>query len=99
MWWSCARSSAAAQPARAVSDRTFQSRRQLHKESLQLLAALVDMHSVANIINVLINELDYLQEILREAEPLQPAVDAVQQINHRLRSSDDIGTELGNRLK
>jgi signal transduction histidine kinase len=62
-------------------------------------AALIDMHSVVNIINVLINELDYLQEVLPDAKPLQRAADEVQQIHHRLRSSDDIETELGNLLK
>ncbi len=61
--------------------------------------ALIDMHSVVNIMNVLINELDYLHEVLPEAKPLQRAVDEIQQINHRLRSSHDIGTELGNLLK
>ena len=61
--------------------------------------ALVDMHSVVNIMNVLLNELEYLQEVLREAEKLQPAVDAVQQIHVRLCGSDDIATELGNLLK
>ena len=61
--------------------------------------ALVDMHSVVNIMNVLLNELEYLQEALREAEKLQPAVDAVQQIHVRLCGSDDIATELGNLLK
>jgi signal transduction histidine kinase len=61
-------------------------------------AALVDMHSVVNIINVLLNELDYLQEVLGEGEQLQPAGDAVQQIHHRLRSSGDLGAELGNLL-
>jgi len=39
--------------------------------------ALIDMHSVLNIMNVLLNELDYLQEVLRVGEQLQPAVDAV----------------------
>jgi len=57
------------------------------------------MHSVVNIMNVLINELDYLQEVLPEAKQLQRAVDEVQQINHNLHSSDDIETELGNLLK
>ena len=61
--------------------------------------ALIDMHSVVNIMNVLINELDYLQEVLPEAKQLRRAVDEVQQINYRLRSSDDIETELGNLLK
>jgi signal transduction histidine kinase len=61
--------------------------------------ALIDMHSVVNIINVLLNELEYLQEVLPEARQLQRAVDEVKQINHRLRSSNDIGTELGNLLK
>jgi signal transduction histidine kinase len=60
--------------------------------------ALIDMHSVVNIMNVLINELEYLQEVLREGEPLRRAVDEVRQINHSLRSSDDIGTELSNLL-
>ena len=62
-------------------------------------AALIDMHSVVNIVNVLLNELEYLEEVLREAEKLQSAVDAVQQIHVRLCSSDDIATELGNLLK
>jgi signal transduction histidine kinase len=62
-------------------------------------AALIDMHSVVNIMNVLVNELEYLQEVLRKEEPLQPALDAVQQIHLRLRTSDDIGAELGDLLK
>jgi signal transduction histidine kinase len=62
-------------------------------------AALIDMHSVVNIMNVLLNELEYLQEVLRKEEPLQPAVDAIQQIHGRLRNSDDIGAELGSLLK
>ena len=61
--------------------------------------ALIDMHSVVNIINVLVNELDYLQDVLQEAKQLQRAKDEVQQIYHRLRSSDDIEAELGNLLK
>ena len=61
--------------------------------------ALIDMHSVVNIMNVLINELDYLQETIAEAKQLQSAADEVQQINHQLRNSDDIGTELSNLLK
>jgi signal transduction histidine kinase len=61
--------------------------------------ALIDMHSVVNIINVLINELDYLQDVLQEAKQLQRAKDEVQQIYHRLHSSDDIEVELGNLLK
>lgn len=63
-------------------------------DSLELTreqAALVDMHSVVNILNVLLNELEYLQEVLPEGKPLQPAVEAVQQIHLRLRSSDDLG--------
>jgi signal transduction histidine kinase len=62
-------------------------------------AALIDMHSVVNIVNVLLNELEYLQEVLREAEKLQSAVDAVQQIHLRLSESEDIGTEIGDLLK
>jgi signal transduction histidine kinase len=61
--------------------------------------ALIDMHSVVNIMNVLLNELEYLQEVLREGEQLQPAVDAVQQIHLRLRTSDDVGADLGDLLK
>jgi signal transduction histidine kinase len=61
-------------------------------------AALVDMHSVVNIMNVLLNELEYLQEVVQEGEQLQPALDAVQQIHVRLRSSDDLGAELGELL-
>ncbi len=61
--------------------------------------ALIDMHSVVNIMNVLINELDFLQEAFQEGEPLQRAVDEIQQINYRLRNSADIETELGNLLK
>jgi signal transduction histidine kinase len=61
--------------------------------------ALIDMHSVVNIMNVLVNELEYLQEVLRKAEPLQPALDAVQQIHRRLRTSEEIGAELGDLLK
>ena len=61
--------------------------------------ALIDMHSVVNIMNVLINELDYLQETFQEGEPLQRAADEIQQINHRLHNSADIETELGNLLK
>jgi signal transduction histidine kinase len=62
-------------------------------------AALIDMHSVVNIMNVLVNELEYLQEVLRKEEPLQAAVDAVQQIHLRLRASNDVGAELGDLLK
>ena len=62
-------------------------------------AALIDMHSVVNIMNVLLNELEYLQEVLREREQLQPAVDALQQIHLHLRTSDDAGAYLGNLLK
>jgi len=62
-------------------------------------AALIDMHSVVNIMNVLLNELEYLQEVLREGEQLQAAVDAVQQIHLRLPTSDDVGADLGNLLK
>jgi len=61
-------------------------------------ASMVDMHSVVNIVNVLLNELEYLQEVLREEQQIQPAVDAVQQIHVRLRSSDDLGAELGDLL-
>jgi signal transduction histidine kinase len=61
--------------------------------------ALIDMHSVVNIMNVLINELDYLQETFQEGEPLQRAADEIQQINHRLHNSADIETELGNLLQ
>jgi signal transduction histidine kinase len=61
--------------------------------------ALIDMHSVVNIMNVLINELDYLQEVLPEAKQLQRALDEIRQINHQLHSSDDIETELSNLLK
>ena len=62
-------------------------------------AALIDMHSVLNIMNVLLNELEYLQEMLRESKALQPALDTVQQIREHLRSSNDIGVELGHLLK
>jgi hypothetical protein len=62
-------------------------------------AALIDMHSVLNIMNVLLNELEYLQEVLREEKALQPALDTIQQIREHLRSSDDIGIELGHLLK
>jgi signal transduction histidine kinase len=62
-------------------------------------AALIDMHSVVNIMNVLLNELEYLHEVLREGEKLQPALDAVQQIHLRLRTSDEIVADLGNLLK
>jgi signal transduction histidine kinase len=62
-------------------------------------AALIDMHSVVNIMNVLLNELGYLQEVLREGEQLQPALDAVQQIHLRLPTSDDVGADLGNLLR
>ena len=62
-------------------------------------AALIDMHSVVNIMNVLLNELEYLQEVLREGEQLQPAMDVVQQIHLRLLASDDIGADLGDLLK
>jgi len=61
--------------------------------------ALIDMHSVVNIMNVLINELDYLQDVLPDAKPLQRALDEIRQINHQLHSSNDIGTELSNLLK
>jgi signal transduction histidine kinase len=61
--------------------------------------ALIDMHSVVNIMNVLINELDYLQEVLPDAKQLQRAVDEIQQIDHRLHNSADIEAELGNLLK
>ena len=62
-------------------------------------AALIDMHSVVNIVNVLLNELEYLQEVLPKAEQIQPALDAIQQIHLGLRTSDDIGADLGNLLK
>ncbi len=62
-------------------------------------AALIDMHSVVNIMNVLVNELEYLQEVLGKEEPLQPALDAVQQIHRRLRTSDDTGADLRSLLK
>ena len=62
-------------------------------------AALIDMHSVLNIMNVLLNELEYLQEALKEEKALQPALDTIQQIRGHLRSSDDIGIELGHLLK
>ena len=62
-------------------------------------AALIDMHSVLNIMNVLLNELEYLQEVLRESKALQPALDTIQQIREHLRSSNDIGVELGHLLK
>jgi signal transduction histidine kinase len=61
--------------------------------------ALIDMHSVVNIMNVLLNELQYLQEVLREAEPLQPALDAIQRIHRDLRSSEDVAADLGNLLE
>ena len=57
-------------------------------------AALVDMHSAVNVMNVLLNELGYLQEVLGDGEQLQPAVDGIQQIDQRLRSSDDLAAEL-----
>ena len=56
--------------------------------------ALIDMHSVVNIMNVLLNELQYLQEVLREAEPLQPALDAIQRIHRDLRSSEDVAADI-----
>jgi signal transduction histidine kinase len=62
-------------------------------------AALIDMHSAVNILNVLLNELEYLQEIIQEAEQLRPAVDAVQQIHLNLRTSDDVEANLGSLLK
>ena len=62
-------------------------------------AALIDMHSVVNIMNVLLNELEYLQEVLREGEQLQAALDAVQQIHLRLPTSDDTGADLRSLLK
>ena len=61
--------------------------------------ALIDMHSVVNIINVLLNELEFLQEDLPKAKQLQRAADEIQQIYHRLRSTNDIEAELGNLLK
>jgi signal transduction histidine kinase len=61
-------------------------------------AALVDMHSVVNIMNVLLNELDYLGEVLGDGARLQPAVDAIQQIHQRLRGSDDLSADLGDLL-
>jgi len=60
--------------------------------------ALIDMHSVVNILNVLLNELEYLQEVVRDGQQLRPAADAVQQIHHRLRTSDDVGAELADLL-
>jgi signal transduction histidine kinase len=62
-------------------------------------AALIDMHSVVNIMNVLLNELGYLQEVLGEEQRLQPALDAVQQVHRRLRDSDDLGADLGDLLE
>jgi signal transduction histidine kinase len=62
-------------------------------------AALVDMHSVVNIMNVLLNELEYLQEGLRDGEPLQSALDVIRQIHLRLRESGDIAVELGDLLE
>jgi signal transduction histidine kinase len=61
--------------------------------------ALIDMHSVVNIMNVLVNELEYLQEVVGDAERLQPALDAVQQVHLRLRSSDDLEADLDGLLK
>jgi signal transduction histidine kinase len=61
-------------------------------------SALIDMHSVVNIMNVLLNELEYLEEVIGEGEQLQPAVDAIQRMHLGLRSSDDVGAELGNLL-
>jgi len=61
--------------------------------------ALIDMHSVVNIMNVLVNELEYLQEVVGDAEQLQPALDAVQQIHLRLRESEDLEADLDGLLK
>jgi len=57
-------------------------------------AALLDMHSVVNILNVLHHELDYLREAIREGERLQPALGAVEQIQRRLGDPKDLGTDL-----
>ncbi len=62
-------------------------------------AALIDVHSVVNIMNVLLNELDYLQEALRDEQRLRPAVDAVRQIHRGLHASDDPGAHLGSLLE
>ncbi len=68
-------------------------------ELTQEQAALVDMHSVVNIMNVLVNELEYLQEVVGGAEQLQPALDTVQQVHLRLRGSDDLEAGLDSLLK
>jgi len=49
--------------------------------------------------NVLINELDYLQDVIPDAKQLQRGLDEIRQINHQLHSSNDIGTGLSNLLK
>ncbi len=61
--------------------------------------ALIDMHSVVNIMNVLLNELEYLEDVVGDAEQLQPALDAVQQVHLRLRGSADLEADLDRLLK
>jgi signal transduction histidine kinase len=58
-------------------------------------AALLDLHSVVNILNVLVNELEYLQEVLGEDGDLQAALDSIRQAHEGLRTSEGASVDLG----
>lgn len=58
-------------------------------------AALVDLHSVVNILNVLINELEYLQEVIGEDGEIRAALASVRQLHEGLQAAEGDGADLG----